>query len=368
MLLWDLSAAFDTLDKETFIKKLELYGFDESSVKWFSSYLSNRRQIVQIGEGRSEEIILKWGSPQGAILSPLIFTIYMADIELWMEHATMFGYADDTSTTVSGKNLNEVCQKLEEDSENVLKFMASNGLVANPDKTGLLIFRNKNKQHSEQIFLKIEDNIIFESDEQKLLGMTLSKTLNWQSHISKLIASLNQRTTLIRRLRQWVPMGSLTQLAQGLILSKIRYCLPVYGQPRLSESDTTSTHYNQIQKCINNVMRTISGKRIADKVSIKRLHKITGLPSLNQMTVQAVLMEAWKIVNGKSGIENILEPVSGVTRAASASNVKIPLVVGGGGFTNNAAKLWNVLPQEIKLCKSEKTPKNLIKEFSKSYQ
>lgn len=115
-------------------------------------------------------------------------------------------------------------------------------------------------------------------------------------------------------------------------------------------------------------MRTISGKRIADKVSIKRLHKITGLPSLNQMTVQAVLMEAWKIVNGKSGIENILEPVSGVTRAASASNVKIPLVVGGGGFTNNAAKLWNVLPQEIKLCKSEKTPKNLIKEFSKSYQ
>ena len=81
VLLWDLSAAFDTLDVTLLCKKLKLYGFDDLSVKWFHSFLSHRRQKVKIGNAISNSVMLTSGVPQGGILSPLIFVLYVSDLE-----------------------------------------------------------------------------------------------------------------------------------------------------------------------------------------------------------------------------------------------------------------------------------------------
>ena len=98
----DLSAAFDTLSKEIFCKKLRIYGFDKTSTDWFKSYLTDRSQCVMVGSHISSEIKLTVGSPQGAILSPTIFIVLISDIELWTD-AAICGYADDTSCTNSDK-------------------------------------------------------------------------------------------------------------------------------------------------------------------------------------------------------------------------------------------------------------------------
>ena len=135
VLLWDLSAAFDTLDVALLCEKLSLYGFDNLAVKWFNSFLSNRTQKVKIGEAVSMAVKLTSGVPQGGILSPLIFVLYVSDLSDWLEFSKVFTYADDTSSSVSGKNLQDIIRKMESDAVNVLKFMASNGLVANPKKT-----------------------------------------------------------------------------------------------------------------------------------------------------------------------------------------------------------------------------------------
>ena len=87
-------------------------------------------------------MMLTSGVPQGGILSPIIFAIYVADMQLWLKHSSALTYADDTSSSVKDKRIEEVVRKLEEDAINVLKFMASNGLVANPSKTPLLILNN----------------------------------------------------------------------------------------------------------------------------------------------------------------------------------------------------------------------------------
>ena len=368
MLLWDLSAAFDTLDHNIFIEKLRLYGFDESSLSWFSSYLTNRRQSVQIGSAASGEKELTLGSPQGAVLSPLIFTIYVADIELWMEFADIFGYADDTTTAVSDENMETACNKLQKESKNVLNFMNSNGLAANPDKTGLLIFRS-GAEHKEKICLSIGDTTVSESNEEKLLGLTIQNNLQWKSHINQLQSSLNQRVALLRRLKQWLPIGSLGQIAQGLILSKIRYGLSVFGQPRLEETDPLTNQCQPLQTIVNNVMRLISGKKLSDRVPIRDLHACTGIPSVNQMTVQAMLMEAWKMMHGHSGLK-MFEKVDGVTRAASAGDVKIPKSVGNkiNGYAYYASKIWNNTDAEIRNIENLTSVKPKIKRYAAGFQ
>ena len=103
VLMWDLTAAFDTLDHEILLSKLEIYGFSSNTVKWIRSYLTGRSQRVKIGNKLSSLSIIKSGVPQGGNFSPLAFVIYVSDLEDWLEYAISLTYADDTSTSVSGK-------------------------------------------------------------------------------------------------------------------------------------------------------------------------------------------------------------------------------------------------------------------------
>ena len=100
ILLWDLSAAFDTLDPEIMCQKLRIYGLDENAVKWFKSFLTNRTQKLKIGDGISMDLKLTSGVPQGGILSPLLYIIYVADLDLWLKHSIIITYADDTISSI----------------------------------------------------------------------------------------------------------------------------------------------------------------------------------------------------------------------------------------------------------------------------
>ena len=148
VLVWDLSAAFDMIDIELFIRKLTLYGAYQKTRNWFESFLSGRTQRVRIGDALSSPVELASGVPQGGILSPIIFTLYTADLEFWLSTSRAFNFADDTTTDNKSKDKNEVRSKLEVDAKNVLSFMASNGLVANQSKTEFLLLNEKKRLKS----------------------------------------------------------------------------------------------------------------------------------------------------------------------------------------------------------------------------
>ena len=170
ILLWDLSAAFDTLNADILVAKLKIYGFDDNTCAWFNSFLNGRIQQVKIGSTLSNKSVLSSGVPQGGILSPIIFVIYGADMELWLKHSSAFTYADDTSSSVTGKTLDEVKKKLEEDADQVLKFMASNGLVANPSKTTLMILNHNSDSAME---INVGGKTIIQEKSSKLLGVII---------------------------------------------------------------------------------------------------------------------------------------------------------------------------------------------------
>ena len=168
------------------------------------------------------------GVPQGGIISPLLYIIYVADLQKWLKFVTAITYADDTSTSVSHKLLTEVKRMLEEDALNVLKFMASNGLVANPAKTALLFLNNKNTNST--ITIDIGSSKVMQVQNAKLLGIMIDDNQKWSSQLSGLISSLNSRLFIIKRLSNTIAKDRLKRVADSLYLSKIRYGIQLCGK------------------------------------------------------------------------------------------------------------------------------------------
>jgi len=370
MLLWDLSAAFDTLDHDIFLEKLKIYGFDKTSRNWFQSFLTGRKQAVYVGEASSSIRIMPWGSPQGAILSPLIFTIFMADIELWVNQTQILGYADDTSSYVSDEKLSDACRKLEEDAINILKFMEANYLIANPSKTKLMIFTKEKREN--KITLKIGDTSIEETNEEKLLGITISNNLKWGKHIDEVLNAVNQRTMMLRRLSYSIPRENMGVLVHGLILSKIRYALPVYGRMSFNINDPINQEMHDLEVKVNNIRRLMTGSKLSDKVPNMILREQTGIPTVNQMLIQSTLLETWKIINGHSqSLEEMLTPISTLgavkTRAEERGNLRVPRSQSNKtSFARQAANIWNLSPGTIRDCTTIMSAKREIKKFTGS--
>ena len=158
-------------------------------------------------------------------------------MEQWLKHSSAFTYADDTSSSVTGKTIEEVKAKLEEDAEQVLKFMASNGLVANPSKTTLMILNHKTDTPVE---ITVGGKTIIQEKSSKLLGVTINEKENWSTQINEkggVISSLNQRLYLIRRLKNQVNKTRLRKVAESIWTSRLRYGLQLYGKVRQTSED-----------------------------------------------------------------------------------------------------------------------------------
>ena len=148
--------------------------------------------------------------------------IYVSDFEDWLVHSKGSTYADDSGTGVKGGSTAEIIPKLEEDGENVLKYMASNGLVANPTKTAMLFLNNKVTENPIQI--KIGDAKITQEKSAKLLGMMMEDSQFWTSHFygkGGVLSALNQRLFILCRLKNHLLTQGLRKVAESLFYSKI---------------------------------------------------------------------------------------------------------------------------------------------------
>ena len=264
--LWDLSAAFDCLDPIILCQKLKLYGFSDVAIKWYKSFLTDRTQRVKIGDSISERKDLKSGVPQGGILSPLVFVLYVSDLSKWLKFSIAGTYADDTQSSVTGKDLSVVKKELEFDAVQVLRFMASNGLIANPKKTAFVIL-NQKPEPVDMCEILIGKEIIVQEKSAKLLGVTFEWNQKWSEHIygsGGLLSSLNQRLFFIRRLKNHVGLPTLLKISDSLFTSKIRYGLQLLGSVRWLESDPINQDFQAIQKCQNKLLRVLNGTKFSD--------------------------------------------------------------------------------------------------------
>ena len=375
ILVWDLSSAFDTLDIDLLLEKLAIYGADELALNWFRSFLTNRTQRVRIGSSLSAPLSLVSGVPQGGILSPIVFTIYTADMELWLKkNSKLFNFADDTTTDTKGKDATKMKSSLEEDATQVLQFMASNGLIANQSKTEFMVLNEKDKTSPVLKSLVVGEVTVQRTSHTKLLGVIIEETQEWSEHFTILKSSLNQRLFIIRRIARQIPRSKLMNIVHSLWMSKLRYGLQLCIKVRLTDTDTTTNANKTLQQTQNRMLRAINGTKIKDRVSTKLMLKKFDLLSVNQLAAKIKLIEVWKSIN-ETGFPLTLDPYKPHNTDQSRDLRQKPnrvfddtcrLHKSESSFHIDAARLWNAAPTAIKCATSLSIAKKVIVNFCKS--
>ena len=181
VLLTDLSKSFDCLAHDLLIAKMAAYGFDYNATQLIHSYLTNRRQRVRMNLNYSTWSEIITGVPQGDILGPLVFNVYLSDYFLFIEESYVANYADNNSAYACKKDIHTVIKQLEEDSRILLEWVGNNVLKADPDKFHLLL-----SSVDENLSIIVDRYEISNSRKEKLLGVTLDSRLSFAEQVSVL--------------------------------------------------------------------------------------------------------------------------------------------------------------------------------------
>ena len=182
----DLSKAFDTVNHDILLKKLENCGIRGIAKQWFCSYLSNRKQFVSLGSIKSEERLVTCGVPQGSVLGPLPFLLYINDFSNSATNIDFHLFADDSNLFCSHKNLQSLEQNLNMQVHNVNQWLCDNKLSLNIDKSNFVIFRPPQKKIEYTVKLQINNKTVEEKKCLKYLGIFIDCHLNWKENVHEL--------------------------------------------------------------------------------------------------------------------------------------------------------------------------------------
>ena len=284
----------------------------------------------------------------------------------------LFNFADDTTTDTKGRSIGAVKAGLKEDACNVLKLMASNGLIANQAKTEFMILNTKKEAELSEI--RVGDTLVKRTSSTKLLGINLDDSQEWQTHLKTLKTGLNQRLFVIRRIAQHLPREKLLTVVHSLWISKLRYGLQLCSKVRLNELEPKTELMKSLQIAQNRMLRLINNTRIKDRVSSESILKKFNLLSVNQLAAQIKLTEVWKAIN-REGYPIQLEPYNNhLTQSGLRLRPKLDRVfndtsrlrLAESSFNIDAARVWNAAPADITTAISIELAKKRIRIYAES--
>ena len=251
----DLKKAFDTVDHGILIKKLEHYGVRGAASDWLKSYLSNRKQFVNIDGCSSELLDVICGVPQGSILGPTLFILYINDICNVSNLVKFILFADDTNVFCAGDNKLELECMLNRELAKLCKWFAVNKLSLNLSKTSYMLFRNRPPDVDFNVF--IEHERINRVHVTKFLGIYIDDKLNWKYHINTVRSKLSKVAAIIYRASCLINQDGIYMLYCSLFLPYINYCSEIWG-------NTYCTNVECITVLQKRVVRLVCGARRLD--------------------------------------------------------------------------------------------------------
>ena len=353
-MLIDLSKAFDTLNHELLIAKLHAYGFDKKALKLIHSYLSNRWQRTKINNSFSSWTELILGVPQGSVLGPILFNIYINDLFWNNVYTDVCNFADDTTFYACDLSLESVLQRLEHDSLIAIEWFDNNYMKLNSDKCHLLISGFKHQWHWSQL----GESKIWESTQEKLLGVTIDRNLNFEFHISKICQKANRKLSALGRVSNLMPLPQRKLLFNAFIMSQFAYCPLVW-----------MFYDRNINMKINRLHERALRIVYKDDVSSfeELLRKDKGF-TIHERNLQKLAIEVYKVKHGLAPL--LMNDIFFKREQTELTLRKNPEFViprtrtvhkGDDSLRHLGPLIWNIIPEDIKSLRTLRAFKEKIK-------
>ena len=280
----DLSKAFDALSHKILLQKLPYYGVRGVCHNWFVSYLSNRQQFTVYDSLNSSFRTINTGVPQGSILGPLLFLIYINDIVNSCQEPNFILYADDTSLLASHNNLNTLIESTNKNLAQVSQWFKCNKLSLNVSKTQCMFFKRVGVQYNlDNSTLKIDATPLKFYDTVQFLGVVLNSNLSWNDHISSVCVKVSRFIGILNRLKYEIPCNILFTLYNAYILPYLSYCNSIWG-------NTYSCHLERLFLLQKKAIRicTKSDYRAHTSELFQSLHTLK-LQDINKLQIASLM-------------------------------------------------------------------------------
>lgn len=258
----DFKKAFDTVSIPILLQKLERHGIRGPPLALLADYLLDRKQRVRIGEVVSEDVSVTYGVPQGSVLGPTLFLLYINDLcNMTIEDGHIFSYADDTAIVFSGHSWTDVKNKAEKGLVMVNEWLKNNLLSLNIAKTNYICFTMYNRTQPDSMFnITIHKcnlssqtcgcSTINKVDSTKYLGIIIDQRLSWHAHLEQLMSRTRKLMWIFKNLRNVASHTLLKQIYVALAQSILNYCIPVWG-------GATKTHFLGLERAQRSLLKVM---------------------------------------------------------------------------------------------------------------
>ena len=278
----DFAKAFDTVNHQILLKKLEAYGIRGIPLKWFTSYLFNRQQYVSVNSVESSKQTMKCGIPQGSSLGPLLSLLYINDIINCSDQLNFRIFADDTNVFASSPSIRDLEKLMNEELAKIKEWCDLNKLSINIKKTNYMIVKSpKKKPGNTNITLPNNDgnsDIIEKTDHIKYLGVFLDEKLSWKHHIAYVCSRIARNTGIFTKLRHYMSLAQLKQLYYSLVHPYISYAILAWGSGSKTQIKKVQTKQNIVIRTI--FFATSHGKNTESALPLLNLLDILSVTSI----------------------------------------------------------------------------------------
>ncbi|KAK6178342.1 hypothetical protein SNE40_013140 [Patella caerulea] len=367
LVLLDLSAAFDTLEHQSVLRRLSAeFGITETALSWFTSYLCGRFQTVVVNGHSSKPGATKYGVPQGSVLGPLLFTTYTSSLGTIIRRNNQKYqlYADDTQLYIGFEHSNEQDEigKLEKCLSEIRYWMKANKLKLNDDKTELLKIGSKyHVSKTKSNSLKIGDTVVEANTKSvRNLGVHFNSLCDMSDNITSVCKSVNFHLHNVGKIRNFIDQPTAKMLVNSLVTSRIVYCNSLlYNSPKYQ--------IGRLQKLQNKAARIVTRSKTSENISpiLKELH---WLPIKYRIEFK-ILSMTYATLNCEfvpEYLKDLLTPYTpSRTLRSSSSNLlvkpKNKTIAGTRTFSYAAPELWNGLNESMKNASSITTFRKNLK-------